>query len=75
MPNGQQKKQQIFFRLIAFAGRRWVAGIHFRGVSVNAKLSFLLFAFLPVFPYNIAMMIYRCKICTEYPFDFGGSAL
>ena len=23
MPNRQQKKQQIFFRLTAFAGRRW----------------------------------------------------
>ena len=23
MPNGQQKKQQIFFRLTAFARRRW----------------------------------------------------
>ena len=26
---GQQKKQQIFFRLTAFAGRRWAAGIQF----------------------------------------------
>ena len=26
---GQQKKQQIFFRLTAFAGRRWAAGILF----------------------------------------------
>ena len=27
--NGQQKKQQIFFRLTAFAGRRWAVGIQF----------------------------------------------
>jgi hypothetical protein len=26
---GQQKKQQIFFRLTAFTGRRWAAGIQF----------------------------------------------
>ena len=35
---GQQKKQQIFFRLTAFTGRRWAAGIQFWGLSVKAKL-------------------------------------
>ena len=35
---GQQKKQQIFFRLTAFAGRRWAAGIQFFSLSVKAKL-------------------------------------
>ena len=35
---GQQKKQQIFFRLTAFAGRQWAAGILFWGLSVKAKL-------------------------------------
>ena len=29
LPNGQQKKQQIFFRLTAFAGRRWAVDIQF----------------------------------------------
>ena len=35
---GQQKKQQIFFRLTAFAGRQWAADILFWGLSVKAKL-------------------------------------
>ena len=34
---GQQKKQQIFFRLTAFAGRRWAAGIQIKGLSDKAK--------------------------------------
>jgi hypothetical protein len=38
LPNGQQKKQQIFFRLTAFTGRWWAAGIQFWGLSVKAKL-------------------------------------
>ena len=31
---GQQKKQQIFFRLTAFDGRRWAAGILFEVIMV-----------------------------------------
>ena len=36
----QQKKQQIFFRLTAFAGRRWAAGIQFSIVFQFDKLEF-----------------------------------
>ena len=35
MPNGQQKKQQIFFRLTAFAGRRWRLVFSFESSSLD----------------------------------------
>ena len=45
--NGQQKKQQIFFRLTAFAGRRWRLVFSFESSgqvsSTNSNLSLILF--------------------------------